>query len=269
MSLPDLPDPGFPSPLALQRVVRCLRADIEATEKTRDLVRPGPLSGDSSYLDRLIHKPWGSEFRVYEDDLREVWYLHIRAAHRTSLHCHPHKLAALLCTEGKGTLSTCTGVQYSLEPGVVLQIEPGAYHRSAASSSNGLRLIEVETPKDKFDLLRIEDDYRDVTEPYERRHCAPLRLVEQAGAGAIPLALQPFVEQQLVGNRWARLRAQCSVGRYRFAVETGEQVHASFKFVFAIALEPHPTPPRDVTVLGPDSAFAAAPQIVYLTIRSR
>jgi hypothetical protein len=170
--------------------------------------------------------------------------------------------------EGMGTLSTCTGVQYAVKPGVVLQIEPGAYHRIAAGSSRGLRLLEVETPKDKFDLLRIEDDYREVTEPYEGEHQAPLRLFEHAGAVAVPLALQPFVEQQLVGNRWARLRAQCSTDRYRFAVE-GEQVQAPTNLVFAIALEPSATPPREVTVLGPHTVFAAAPRTVYLTIRTR
>jgi len=268
MQVPDPPDPAVPSPPALQRVVRCLPADVEATAKTRDRVCSGPGSADLSYLDRLIRKPWGSEFRVYEDDLAEIWCLHIRPEHRTSLHCHPHKLAALLCLEGKGTLSTCSGVRYALEPGVVLQIEPGAYHRSTAAST-GLTLVEVETPKDRFDLLRIEDDYRDPTEPYEGERHAPLRLVERAHAVAVPLALQPFVEQPLGIGRWARLRAPSSTGRHRFALQTGEQMRSAIRLAFAIAVEPYATPPREVTVLGPEGVFAAAPQTVYLTIHSR
>lgn len=270
--VPDVPDPASPSPPALQRVIRCLPADIEATQKTRDRARAGPGSADLSYLDRLIRKPWGSEFRLYEDDLAEVWSLRIRPEHRTSLHCHPHKVAAVLCLEGKGTLSTRSGVQYALEPGVVLQIEPGAYHRSAAGST-GLTLIEVETPKDRFDLLRIEDDYRAVTDPYEDERHAPLQHVEREHAvalpAAVPLALQPFVEQPLGAGRWARLRAPSPTGRHRYAVQTGEQIRTAVDLVFAIALEPRDMPPRDVAVLGPEAVFAAAPQTVYLTIRSR
>jgi mannose-6-phosphate isomerase-like protein (cupin superfamily) len=270
MHVPERPDPGFPSPLALQRVVRCLGADIEATANTRDRVRASPARKDLSYLDRLIHKPWGSEFRVYEDEVTDVWSLHIRPMHRTSLHCHPNKRTALLCLEGTGTLSTCSGVAYALEPGVVLHIERGAYHRSTAGSGTSLRLIEVETPNDKFDLLRLEDDYRNPATPYEGERHAPLRLVERQATGdAVPLALQPLLDQRLAAYRWGRLRAQCLIGRYRFAVQTGEQIHASANLVFAIALEPRAGTPNEVTVLGPEGVVTATPETVYLTIRTR
>jgi mannose-6-phosphate isomerase-like protein (cupin superfamily) len=234
----NAPNPNVPSSLVLERVVRCLRADIEATERARHHVSGGPAGVDLSYLDRLIHKPWGSEFRVYEDDLTDVWCLHIASKQRTSLHCHPHKHTALLCLEGKGTLGTYSDVRYALEPEVVLLIEPGAYHRIAASSRTGLTLVEIETPKDKFDLLRIADDYRDLTEPYEGEDHASLRLLNHDFARAAPLALQPFVEQPLAAIRRARLRTQKSTSRYRFAVETGQQLYASINLAFAIALKP-------------------------------
>jgi mannose-6-phosphate isomerase-like protein (cupin superfamily) len=248
--------------------VRCLRADIEATESTLGLERPARAVGDLSYLDRLIPKPWGSEFRVYEDALAEVWWLHLAPRRRTSLHCHPHKLTALLCLEGTGTLSTCAGVQYALEPGVVAQIEPGAYHR-AASVDSALTLVEIETPKDKFDLLRIDDDYREVTAPYEDASRAALRIVGRDRPAQLPLSLQPFVTWRLGAHRWARLRAPGSTSRYRFAVESGARVRMSCGLVFAIAIEPGAAPPREVTVLGPHRAFAAAPEHTYLTIRTR
>lgn len=110
------------------------------------------------------------------------------------MHCHPRKHTALLCLEGEGSVSTRGGGQYAFEPGMVLQFEPGAYHRTTASSRASLRLLEVETPKDKFDLLRIEDDYRNVGSPYEEEDHAPLRLPEDNVALAAQLALQPFVE---------------------------------------------------------------------------
>jgi hypothetical protein len=84
----------------------------------------------------------------------------------------------------------------------------------------------------------------------------------------VPLALQSLVEVPLGAARRARLRAQCSTGRYGFAVETGARVRASMNVVFAIALEPHGTAPADITVLGPRRAAAAGPQTVYLTIRA-
>jgi mannose-6-phosphate isomerase-like protein (cupin superfamily) len=269
MHVPDRPDPGFPPPSALQRVVRCLSADIEATENARNRVRASPVNTDRSYLDRLIRKPWGSEFRVYEDGLTDIWSLHIKPMHRTSLHCHPNKLTALLCLEGTGTLSTCSGVAYALEPGVVLHIERGAYHRSTAGSGTSLRLIEVETPSDKFDLLRLEDDYRNPGTPYEGEQHAPLRSVEGRSAGVVPLALQPLREQRLAAYRWARLRTQCLSGRYQFAVQTGEQIHASTNLVFAVALEPRAGAPNELTVLGPECVVTASPETVYLTIRTR
>lgn len=269
MQAPDHPDSGVPPAVALQQVVRCLRADVEATQKTRDRDRDRPISTDRGHLDRLIRKPWGSEFRVYDDDLTDVWSLHIRPMHRTSLHCHPHKRTALLCLEGIGTLSTFSGAAYMLEPGVVLQIERGAYHRSTAGSGTSLRLVEVETPNDKFDLLRLEDDYRDPAAPYEGERYAPLRLVQHGRAAAMPLALQPLLEQRLAANRWGRLRAQPSTSRYRFAVQTGAQIHASTGVVFAIALEPRAGSVDEMTVLGPECVTAAARQTIYLTIRTR
>jgi len=269
MSRSNVPDSDRHPPLTAERVVRCLAADTEATRRIGGRAPAAPTQRGRGYLDRLIHKPWGSEFRVYEDDLADVWCLHIGAGHRTSLHCHLRKRTALLCLDGGGTLSTCSGARHALRPGVVLQIEPGAYHRTTADSAAGLRLVEVETPKDKFDLLRIEDDYRSVGEPYEGEDHATLRLLDCDAAFAAPLALQPFVGQRLPGDRPARLRAQGAFGRYRFAVKTGEQVRASTDVVFAIALESRAMTPRRLTVLTPQCTSTATPEALYLTIHEK
>lgn len=267
MTVPDVPHSDFSAPLSVQRVVRCLPADLEATRSTLDRVQASPAGKDLNYLDRLICKPWGSEFRVYEDARTDVWCLHVAAQQRTSLHCHPEKLTSQLCMEGKGTLTTISGVRYALEPGVVVHIQPGAYHRIAATSTTGLRLIEVERPKNKFDLLRIEDDYRDVTQPYEGEQQAALGLITNDRTNTVPLALQPLVDLRLGANRRARLRAHCSTGRYGFSVESAEHVRATMNVVYAVALEPHATASREITVLGPDRAVSADPLTVYLTIR--
>jgi mannose-6-phosphate isomerase-like protein (cupin superfamily) len=266
MHCPDTPDSRFSPQLALQRVIRCLDADVEATRKLRGRGRAGPAKADLGYLDRLVRKPWGSEFRVYEDEFREVWCLYIGPGRRTSLHCHPSKRTAMLCLCGNGALRTCTGVQYSLEPGVVLQIEPGAYHRLTAKSA--VRLVEVETPKDKLDLVRIEDDFRDVADPYEGVEHAPLGLLGNR-TEALPAPLWPFTTQRLGAYRWSRLRAHGSIDGYRFAVEDGGRVRSSVGLAFAIEIEPPLRVPPEITVLGPGGASAADPRVLYLTIRSQ
>jgi mannose-6-phosphate isomerase-like protein (cupin superfamily) len=269
MSPPDVPDSDPRSPLIPKRVVPCLPADLEATRSVRDRVRPAVAEHGRGYLDRLIHKPWGSEFRVYEDDLADVWCLYLHAGQRTSLHCHPRKRTALLCLEGTGTVSTHGGVRYAFQAGDVLHIQPGAYHRAAADSRTGLRLVEVESPKDKFDLVRIADDFRNVDAPYEGEDHAALGLLAHDATPAAPLALQPFVEQRLPGYRRARLRAPSATGRYRFRLESGGQVRTSTDLVFAIACHPRAVTPIGLTVLGPPCLRTAASEAVYLTIRNQ
>jgi mannose-6-phosphate isomerase-like protein (cupin superfamily) len=268
MYLPELPDPAYPAPIASQRIVRCLAADMEETDKYADRLATVDDGRDLSYLDRLITKPWGSEFRVYEDDSTDVWCLFVAPDHRTSLHCHPNKLTTLLCLQGSGALTTCVGVQYALKPGVVLQIEPGAYHRSSAAPDAGLRLIEIEMPKDKFDLLRIEDDYRNVTDPYEDERHAPLATAQPDRIGVMPLALQPLIERH-VGPRRSRLREQCTRGRYRFAIETREQLLEARTLIFAIELQRPTATTREVTVLTADRVAVATSNSPYLTIRKQ
>jgi len=266
MSRSEVPDPDCSPLLVAKQVIRCLAADLDATRRAGARAPAAPTQSARDYLNRLIRKPWGSEFRVYEDDLADVWCLHIRAGYRTSLHCHLRKRTALLCLDGRGTLSTCSGVQHALHPGVVLQIEPGAYHRTTADARTALRLVEVETPKDKFDLLRIEDDHRSIGEPYEGEDHAALRLLDRAAAPGAPLALQPFVAQRLPGGHLARLRAPGSCDGYRFALRTGEQIRTSTDVVFAIALEPRSMTAPALTVLTPQCTSAASRQAVYLTI---
>jgi quercetin dioxygenase-like cupin family protein len=263
------PDSDVPPPPAWERVIRCLPADLATTREAQKNSMLGSSRGrDLGYLDRLIAKPWGAEFRVYEDDLLDVWYLHIKAGHRTSLHCHPHKRTALLGIAGKATLSTRSGLQYALKPGVVVQIEPGAYHRISAAST-GVRLIEVETPKDKLDLVRIEDDTRAPGAPYESEDHAPLGLLKGDVALTAPLALQPFVEQWLNDGRRGRLRAHASADPHRFGVRTGKQVRTSTDLAFAIVLTPRAAALQGPIVLTSQRLLSAVLEAVYLTIPSQ
>jgi hypothetical protein len=134
-----------------------------------------------------------------------------------------------------------------------------------------VRLVEVETPKDKLDLVRIEDDTRAPGEPYESEDHAPLGLLKGDVELTAPLALQPFVEQWLDDGRRGRLRAHASADPCRFAVRTGKQVRTStdLAFAFAIALTPRAAALRGPTVLASQRLLSAVPEAVYMTIRSQ
>lgn len=148
----------------------------------------------------------------------------------------------------------------------MLQIEPGTYHRSAVGSKRGLRLIELETPKDKFDLVRMEDDYERTTKPYESVHAARLAPVEPEPM--LSGVLAPLLEQ-LVAGRQSRMRAKCLSGRFRFALESGLEIdRRPHALIFAIALEPRANETRGVTVLGLERLTAIDRHAIHLTIRS-
>src|SRR5215813_15313447 len=73
------------------------------------------LFDSDSYLDRVIQKPWGYEYRIYADQFYDLWKLCILPEQSTSMHCHPRKETALLCLGGRGTMRFLEGV-YEIEP---------------------------------------------------------------------------------------------------------------------------------------------------------
>src|SRR3954447_6527778 len=110
------------------------------------------------YLDDVIPKPWGYEFRVYADDLYDVWKLCLRPAQSTSVHCHPRKETALLCLAGAGRMTFLDG-ERPVTRGDVAFIGKGVFHSTECSGPDDLHLVEVEVPRNKFDLVRLRDRY--------------------------------------------------------------------------------------------------------------
>jgi len=118
------------------------------------------------YLNMLIQKPWGIEYRVYVDDFFDVWHLIIKPLQSTSMHCHPRKATLLYCLDGTGVTTLANGENVQLHAGKTIYLRRGVFH-STSSGANGLQLIEVENPRDKFDLLRASDTYGRATQNYE------------------------------------------------------------------------------------------------------
>nr|WP_263973746.1 cupin domain-containing protein [Rouxiella badensis] len=120
------------------------------------------------HLNDLIEKPWGYEYRVYCDCVFDLWKLHIDANQSTSMHCHIQKDTVLICLSGSGYTKFLDGTIHQLNKGDSVYIERGVFHQTIASENQGLQLIEIENPRNKFDLLRLNDSYGRKNTAYEQ-----------------------------------------------------------------------------------------------------
>jgi mannose-6-phosphate isomerase-like protein (cupin superfamily) len=211
------------------RVHRVCFGDADA-RRLEHLLRHKPIAlacehvETDDYLQAVISKPWGREYRIYADQFFDIWKLDILAGQATSLHCHPRKETWLLCLSGRGRLRLLAG-SLRLAPSEICSIGRGAFHATENSAEGPLELIEVEVPRNKLDLIRIEDRYGRGGRPYET--------AGQVGEGECCLAP---LDGQLPG---ALLRRFCPKRRYRFAVERGEALpemarQQSIRFVIAL-----------------------------------
>lgn len=155
------------------------------------------------YLDEVIPKPWGLEFRVYSDTFFDVWKLSILPGKSTSTHCHPRKETALLCLGGKGKITFLNQESYLISPGDVVFIPKGVFHGTENLGDSPLDLVEVETPRNKFDLVRLSDRYGRSGKSYEQE--------------VMSYQLPPM--QRLSYIAQAKLRTTCHQNRFRFSVK--------------------------------------------------
>lgn len=118
------------------------------------------------FKDKIVLKPWGYEYLLYATPSVELWYLRIEPDQRTSMHCHPTKKTGLVVLKGRGTISFLND-EVELDSLSKVMIRPGLFHSTQATSPRGLSLLEIETPPDKNDLVRMEDRYGRTNRPYE------------------------------------------------------------------------------------------------------
>ena len=159
------------SPVTSRSVINVETTDSDMAS-VNSLLRRGVRVGNEScdedqHLHELIPKPWGQEYRAYSDDFLDVWHLQINPGHATSMHVHPRKTTYLLCLAGNGIMHTLAGAQ-EFGPGAVVRIARGAFHSTENSGGQPLMLVEVETPRNKYDLMRLRDSYNRVGESYEQ-----------------------------------------------------------------------------------------------------
>ena len=119
------------------------------------------------YSDKVVMKPWGNEYLLFETDRLGIWILNIDKGQKTSLHCHPKKKTGLVLLSGRAIVSFLREPKL-LMAGDKLSIHPTVFHSTEAISD--IVLLEVESPNLKTDLVRLKDNYGREDLPYESEY---------------------------------------------------------------------------------------------------
>jgi acetolactate synthase I/II/III large subunit len=122
----------------------------------------------------IVKKPWGYEYMVFENEFVAIWMLHIVRKRKTSMHSHPQKRTSLIVLAGNATCYHLEGEE-RLNPIDGILIEEGVFHLTEASSElpidpqseNGIWVMEIESPPNKADLIRMKDEYGRSGKAYE------------------------------------------------------------------------------------------------------
>ena len=132
------------------------------------------MGNSQSYSDVIVSKPWGSEYLVFANAHAALWHLRIRAGCQTSLHCHPRKKTGLILLNGVASIRFLNNRTVLTAPANTM-IRPGLFHATAADQGTDIDVLEIESPVDKTDIVRLEDPYGRANAPYEgMEHTLPL-----------------------------------------------------------------------------------------------
>lgn len=132
------------------------KSDIENLSRLRISI---PESFDKfDYRKVVVNKPWGYEYLLYENQQVAVWILYLNHNHKTSMHCHLNKKTSLIVLSGQVICTSLEGF-FELNQGNGLIIEETVFHSTRAVSKQGAFIMEIETPPNKRDLVRLKDEY--------------------------------------------------------------------------------------------------------------
>ena len=126
------------------------------------------------FSDVIVKKPWGYEYLVFENKFVAIWILQLIRKKKTSMHCHPNKRTGLILLSGQATFRHLEG-EIELKEWDGVFIDQGVFHSTEARSElqispvseNGIWIMEIESPPQKDDLVRFEDEYGRAGVSYE------------------------------------------------------------------------------------------------------
>ena len=116
----------------------------------------------------VVNKPWGFEYRVYSSKDVSVWILKIKKDKKTSLHCHTNKKTSLILLDGEANIFTLNK-KIHLKCGNAVTIDKGVFHRTSSDYGKDILVMEIETPTNKNDIVRFEDEYKRSNSGYESK----------------------------------------------------------------------------------------------------
>lgn len=153
-------------------ITRIESTPIDQTKLAEIAIDQGDISDDHfDYSKVLVKKPWGQEYLIFENGHVAIWVLKIKRGAQTSMHCHPNKKTSLVVLEGNVVCSTLQ-TQYPKDANSGVMIPKGVFHQTAVpeSADNDAWVMEIESPVNKRDLVRLKDKYGRVGQGYEKKN---------------------------------------------------------------------------------------------------
>jgi len=139
---------------------------------------PADADPSKDFRGSVVLKPWGYEYLAFQNEHVAVWVLHIKHGHSTSMHCHPLKKTCLMLLSGSALCNTFYRRNFINGMGAVI-IDKGVFHSTHALSDDGIDLIEIETPPNKTDLVRLNDAYGREASGYENESAMQTERLER------------------------------------------------------------------------------------------
>lgn len=119
-----------------------------------------------NFKDLVVKKPWGYEYLLFENEFCAIWILNINYMENTSMHSHPKKATSLVCLDAEVSCNTLNH-SYILNKLDGIFFAKEVFHQTQSISKDGSYILEIETPVNKFDLVRINDTYGRQGKEYE------------------------------------------------------------------------------------------------------
>lgn len=151
--------------------------ELKASKKDLDKLegKENNLAQNLDYNNFIVKKPWGYEYLAFENEHIAIWILHISRTKKTSTHAHPNKSTALMLLHGETVKVSSLENEYLLKESDCVMISPSAFHctetisaiKNQPFSENGVWVMEIESPVDKSDLVRLQDEYGRAGSAYE------------------------------------------------------------------------------------------------------
>ena len=116
----------------------------------------------------VVKKPWGYEYLFFTSPELSIWILKIQKNQKTSMHCHKGKKTSLILLEGEANVYTLNGT-LKLKSGNIITIDQGAFHRTSSEFDKDILVMEIETPTNKNDIIRLKDEYKRSNSGYETK----------------------------------------------------------------------------------------------------